>query len=171
MITGVLAFHLVGCATRVTGNVKKLNIKTEPAGARVTVYDLKRPVYDKNNPKVAVMRTPCQIPLRTASHYSTARYFVTIEKPGYRPLGFEVHAAINAWYFGNLDPLLIPLFPLTMGLIDPMSGSMWTLKATETDRQLVGSRQELQNLSQVPDAADVPVIRLSRMGRGCRDCD
>ena len=158
IVTGVLAFHLVGCATRATGNVKRLTVKTEPAGAKVTVYDLKRPVYDKITPKVAVMRSPCLIPLRTASHYQTARYFVTIEKPGYRPLGFEIHATVNGWYFGNLDPLLLPFFPFTMGLIDPMTGAMWTLTPTEPEHQY-----ELQNLSQIPDEADVPVIPLTPM--------
>lgn len=152
-----LAMHLAGCASVATGPTQKLTVKTEPPGAKVTVYDLKHAVYDKITPKVAVMYTPTIIPLRTGARYQAARYFVTIEKPGFRPLGFEVHATLNGWYFGNLDPLLLPLFPITMGIIDPKTGAMWTLEP-----QTPGRTYELQDISKIPDEnVDAPIIRLT----------
>ena len=157
----VLAVHLTGCASMTSGNTQKISVKTKPSGATVTIYDLKRPVYDKITPKVAVMHTPCVIPLRTGSHYETARYFVTIEKQGYRPLGFEVHARVNGWYYGNLDPFLLPLFPVTMGIIDPRSGAMWTLTPESP-----GRTYELQDISKIPEEnVDVPIIRLTPVKR------
>lgn len=153
----VVAMHLAGCASVATGPTRKLSVKTDPPGAKVTVYDLKHPVYDKITPKVAEMKTPTVIPLRTAARYKTARYFVTIEKPGYRPLGFEVHSTLNGWYFGNLSPILIPFFPVTMGIIDPNTGAMWTL---EPDTP--GRTYELQDISKIPDEnVDAPIIRLT----------
>ena len=153
-----LAFQLVGCASIIDGNTKKLSIKTDPSGAKVTIYDLKRPVYDKITPKVAVMQTPCIIPLRTGGHYQTARYFVTLEKPGHHPLGFEVHSTINGWYFGNLHPLALPplSIPFGMGLIDPMTGAMWTLEPTKPEHVY-----EVEDISKIPeDNVDAPIIRL-----------
>jgi hypothetical protein len=156
-----LAMHLAGCASVATGSTRKLSVKTEPSGAKVTVYDLRHSVYDKITPKVAVMQTPTVIPLRTGARYHAARYFVTIEKPGYRPLGFEVHATVNGWYFGNLDPLLLPFLPVTMGIIDPRSGAMWTLTPASPEHTY-----ELQDLSKIPEEnVDVPVIRLTPVKR------
>jgi hypothetical protein len=156
-----LALHLAGCASVATGPTQKLSVKTEPTGAKVTVYDLRRPVYDKITPKVAVMQTPTIIPLRTGARYHAARYFVTIEKPGFKPLGFEVHATVNGWYFGNLDPVLRPLFPITMGIIDPMTGAMWTLSPTSPEHVY-----ELQDISKIPDEnVEAPIIRLSPVKR------
>lgn len=153
----LIALHLTGCASIVDGNSKKLSIKTDPEGAKVTVYDLKRPVYDKITPKVAVMHTPCVIPLRTGSRHQSARYFVTLEKEGHQTLGFEVHATVNGWYFGNLaDPILLALFPISMGLVDPMTGAMWTIEP-QTPEHLY----EIQDLSKIPDEnVDAPIIRM-----------
>lgn len=156
ILAGFVVANLFGCASVADSNVKRLSVKTDPAGAKVTIYDLKHPIYDKITPKVAVMYTPAVIPLRTGGHYETARYFVTIEKTGFKPLGFEVHSTVNGWYFGNLDPLLLPFFPITMGIVDPKSGAMWTLEPTKPEHVY-----ELQDISKIPEEnVDTPVIRL-----------
>ena len=168
IVAGFVVANLVGCASVVDGNSKRLSIKTDPPGAKVTIYDLKHPIYDKITPKVAVMYTPAVIPLRTGGHYQTVRYFVTIEKPGYKPLGFEVHSRVNGWYFGNLNPVLLPLFPITMGMVDPMTGAMWTIEPSHPEHtyELKEQTNELQDISKIPEEnVDVPIIHLPVLSR------
>lgn len=161
LIVAIAAISLVGCASIIQGSSKRLSVKTNPSGAKVTVYDLKHPVYNKITPKVAVMQTPCVIPLRTGARYQTARYFVTIEKDGYKPLGFEVHSTVSGWYFGNLHPVALAglgpfAFPLGMGIIDPMTGAMWTLDPLEPKYTY-----ELEDISKIPEEnVDAPIIEL-----------
>jgi len=153
----LLMLHLSGCASMVDTNTKQITIKTEPSGAKVTIYDLKHPVYDKITPKVAVMYTPAVIPLRTGGRYQTARYFVTLEKPGHSPLGFEVHSRVNGWYFGNLPWAPVGI-PFGMGIIDPMTGAMWTLEPSHAEHLY-----ELQDISKIPEEnVDTPIIKLPK---------
>lgn len=134
-ITAALIVALTGCASIIDGGPKNVSVKSDPSGARVRVYD-------KKGVEVASQETPAILSLKRGGAYSTARYRVVIEKPGYQPAEVTVKSTLNGWYFGNL------IFGGLLGLliIDPLTGAMWTLTPKDTSvvlqQQTAGFRPE-----------------------------
>jgi hypothetical protein len=124
--SGVLAVSLLGCASIVDGGRKTVNIKSQPSGAKATVYD-------KKGAAVATSPTPALFPLkRSAGFFTPAKYRIVLELQGYKTAEIEVKSTINGWYFGNI------IFGGLLGLliIDPATGAMWTLSPKEVDKVL-----------------------------------
>jgi len=126
VISGVLVFSLLGCASIVDGRRKKVSIKSQPSDAKVTVYD-------KAGVEVVASQTPALFRLkRSGGYFTTTKYRIVIEKLGYKTVEVEVKSAINGWYFGNI------IFGGLIGLliVDPATGAMWTLSPKEIDQVL-----------------------------------
>lgn len=124
--SAVLAVSLLGCASIVDGGHKTVSIKSQPADAKVTVYD-------KKGAQVIVSQTPAKLPLkRSGGYFSGAKYRIVVEKEGYKPTELEVKSTLNGWYFGNL------VFGGLIGLliVDPATGAMWTLSPRQVDKVL-----------------------------------
>lgn len=125
-VSAVLVVSLLGCASIIDGGRKTVNIKSQPSGAKATVYD-------KKGVEVATGQTPALFPLKRSGGYFTgAKYRIVIEKEGYKNAEVEVKSTINGWYFGNF------VFGGLLGLliIDPATGAMWTLSPKDVDKVL-----------------------------------
>jgi hypothetical protein len=124
--SGILAISLLGCASIVDGGRKTVNIRSQPSGAKATVFD-------KKGSEVATAQTPALFPLkRSGGYFATAKYRIVIEKQGYKTAEVEIKSTINGWYFGNV------IFGGLIGLliVDPATGAMWTLSPKEVDKVL-----------------------------------
>ncbi len=124
--SGLLVTSLMGCASIVDGGRKTVNIRSQPSGAKTTVFD-------KKGVEVATGQTPALFPLkRSGGYFTPAKYRIVLEKQGYKTAEVEVKSTINGWYFGNV------IFGGLLGLliIDPATGAMWTLSPREVDKVL-----------------------------------
>ncbi len=115
----LFALSLSGCASIMTRPERLVTFTSDPAGATVTVLD------DHTGLPIQAGRTPLTVPLRTsAGYFEPARYVVEFSKPGYSPTVTYLEASLSGWYGGNI---LLGLLPGVL-IVDPVSGSMWTLK-------------------------------------------
>jgi hypothetical protein len=118
---GVLAGCLLlgGCATIMAGDTQTLEIDSSPPGARLTLLDESgRPAYQAT--------TPARLQIRRGEGWRQhADYRLKLEKPGYRPIGFELKWKREPWFWANW--LLAPVGLGFVGLliVDPLSGAMW----------------------------------------------
>lgn len=122
----ILAASLVGCASIIDGGRKTINIRSQPPGAKATVYD-------KQGSAVVTGQTPVLFPLkRSGGYFKGVKYRVVLELEGYQTTELEVKSTLNGWYFGNI------LFGGLIGLliVDPATGAMWTLSPREIDKVL-----------------------------------
>ncbi len=122
VVCGIVALSVLAlstCATIITGSDQEITISSEPAGARVQIFDANNlPVWNSNTPSVAVLK-------KGSSYFESASYRVVIEKQGYQKQEFYISGKVNAgWYIvgnffiGGLIGWLI---------VDPLTGAMWTL--------------------------------------------
>jgi hypothetical protein len=115
----LLALCLCSCASIMTRPERLVTFTSDPVGATVTVID------DHTGLPVQAGRTPLTVPLRTsAGYFEPARYVVEFSKPGYLPTVTSLEAHMSGWYGGNIFLGLLP----GILVVDPVSGSMWTLK-------------------------------------------
>ncbi len=158
LLFGLLPF--LGCATIIKGSDQNVSFRSDPEGAKVSVY----------SPEGMLMadgKTPVTLPLRKGDgFFQSAKYKVVFEAPGYEKKEIWLTGSLEAgWYLaGNL---------LVGGLIgwlivDPASGAMWNLKPKSVNVRLEGGLTEAEDGSlhvvlagQVPPdlmAQAVPVL-------------
>lgn len=112
------------CATMFSDSDYPVQITSSPSDASFKVT---------NNSGVVVHsgRTPASINLSAKKGYfSSAKYNIVFEKPGYATQTIPFHADLDGWYILNLfNP-----FGGGIGLliIDPLTGSMWKLDPMAT---------------------------------------
>jgi len=122
-----------GCASIVDGGRKKVQINSNPPGAMVTVTD-------SGGNLVASTNTPVTVRLpRYKGYFQGEKYTVKFDLPGYYPSEMQILPALNPWYFGNIAAGgAIGLF-----VVDPLTGSMWTLSPRKVDWNLISKDQNL----------------------------
>ena len=119
LLSPLFALSLCSCASIMTRPERLETFTSDPVGATVTVID------DQTGLPVQAGSTPLTVPLRTsAGYFEPARYVVEFSKPGYLPTVTYLEAHMSGWYGGNIFLGLLP----GMLVVDPVSGSMWTLK-------------------------------------------
>jgi hypothetical protein len=114
-----MAAILAGCASIVSKSEYPVSVTSNPTGADFTV---KR----ANGLPIASGVTPATITLGASDGYfKPAKYTVEFRRKGVVQ-SVPLTAKVDGWYFGNL------LFGGLIGLliVDPATGSMWTLKDT-----------------------------------------
>ncbi len=105
------------CATIFSGTTSRLNIRTEPRNADITVTDKKgREIFNGKGPAEIRVKNG-------AGYFGPAKYQVLISAPGYTTYETTITFKLNAWYFGNLAIGGL----LGMLVIDPISGGMWKI--------------------------------------------
>jgi hypothetical protein len=117
VIPAALSFCLVGCASFVHGETRKISVQSTPSQATVAVFAA-------NQQQIAQAQTPAVLKLKAgAGYFHGASYRLVIAKPGFQPTEVFIKPTLNPWYFANF------LFGGMVGLlvIDPLSGSMWRL--------------------------------------------
>jgi hypothetical protein len=125
-LTGLVAPSRCGCAPIVDGGPRDVNVRSQPSGAKVTIFD-------KKGKEVSVQTTPFIVSLkRGASYFLGHKFTLKFELPGYQTTEAQVNAILNCWYAGDL------IFGGLLGIliIDPDTGAMWTLSPTEVEQAL-----------------------------------
>lgn len=125
-------FLFTGCASIVDGGAKKVQIKSNPSGAKFTIYDKKGKVVESRT-------TPATVALdRSGGYFCGIEYKMVFESPGYYPGETKLSSSMNGWYFGNI------IFGGLIGIliVDPATGAMFTLPK-EFNYTLVSSEQSL----------------------------
>ena len=154
ILAGALACLLLsGCASIVDGRPKTLTITSDPAGAKLTVTDVK-------GQKISENTTPTNISLkRSGGYFVPGQYKLTFEAPGYYPSEVSLKATMNGWYLGNI------MFGGLIGLafVDPATGAMWTFSPSQINRNLISSATSLSpaELQAAEIKANPPKVRTS----------
>ena len=113
---------LSGCASVLCGPQQKVAFNSRPSGAEVIIYNSRGEI-------VAERTTPCVAKLdrRSPDYLESANYVVLIRKEGFAPVQIPLNGTVNRAFFANA---------LNGGLgmiIDPVTGSMWTLSPAAVD--------------------------------------
>ena len=111
---------VTGCASIVDGGPKTVTIRSDPPGAKVTIYD-------RRGREVLENTTPATVDLNSGGFFRPRSYRVAFDMPGYRTCETGIDSRINPWYWGNF--LLVPFSPIGF-LVDPATGGMWTIQPT-----------------------------------------
>src|SRR2546425_6620800 len=145
----VSSASLIGCASIMDGKPNKVAVKSEPPGAKVTVFDA-------NGAQIIEEQTPTVLPLKRGDGwFKGANYRLVIEKDGYQKTEVLIEPRLNGWYVGNLG------FRGLIGFlaVDPTTGAMWTLAPSDVSvvlRQRNAATQSEQSRVVVMLRNDVP---------------
>ncbi len=146
----ISSFFLSSCATIISGNTYPLSIRTEPAGATVTVTN-------KKGKEIFTGKSPAKLKVKSGAGYFTkAQYFVKLNAPGYAEKIVTVNFKFNGWYVGNLAIG----GALGMIVIDPLTGAMWRIADPVVDEKL---EQSLEPILKIISIADMPEDMKSRL--------
>ena len=115
------------------GGRRKVTINSNPSGATVTVVN-------EAGQSVETATTPAVVRLERGNGYFKGQHYtVKFDLPGYYPSEMEINPTLNGWYFGNI------LFGGAIGIVivDPLTGSMWTLSPRHVDWNLIPTSRKL----------------------------
>jgi hypothetical protein len=156
-LTGLLLLN-TGCASIVSGTNKKVNVVTNPEGAKFTVVDEKGKV-------VAEGVTPQIVKLKTGkAYFASKRYTLTFDLQGHQAATARLNSTFNGWYVGNL------LFGGLLGLliVDPLSGAVYTLQkevvvdlAKSVTLNAEPGELHVLDISQIPEPLRPRLIRVN----------
>jgi hypothetical protein len=108
---------LTSCATIVSKNSYSVNVTSNPSGSRVVVKDVNGAVVHQGT-------TPATVKLSSrGGYFKPAKYTFEFSKPGHPSQSVPLTAEMSGWYMGNI--LIGGL--VGMLVVDPLSGSMWSL--------------------------------------------
>jgi hypothetical protein len=108
---------LTSCATIFNRAAQPVKIESTPSGAAFSITN-------RAGAPVQSGTTPTTLTLPTSSGYFRGEsYQITFKKSGSPSTTVTLDAGISGWYFGNL----VIGGAIGMLVIDPLSGSMWTL--------------------------------------------
>ncbi len=129
VVSATLVVSLAGCASILDPGPRRITVKSEPSDAKVTVFDRTWQAVD-------TQQTPAILHLeRGDGYFEGANYHLVIEKDGYQKYKIDVKSSIEGLYFANI--ILGGL--VGMLIVDPITGSMYTL--TPTDISVVLNKQ------------------------------
>lgn len=115
-----LLFLASSCASIISGSDKTINITSTPTKSEYSIRQ-------KSGKIIKQGITPDTVTLQTGDGYFTsANYDIDFTLQDYITKTYSLNSRLNMWYFGNI------IFPVTgvligMGLVDPLTGAMWTL--------------------------------------------
>jgi hypothetical protein len=113
----------------VDGGRKSVQINSNPTGAKFTIYSAKGTVVDSET-------TPAKIKLeRSQGYFKGEEYKLVFEAPGFYPGETYIKSELDGWYIGNI------VFGGLIGfvLVDPLTGSMYTLSPRELNYTLLST--------------------------------
>jgi hypothetical protein len=126
-LTALALTLFTGCASIVDGGRKSVQINSNPAGAKVSIFDSAgKTVFTETTPATVRLK-------RNHGYFQGEDYRLSFELPGYYPAETHVKSVINGWYFGNI------MFGGLIGLVivDPATGANFTLAPREINWNLV----------------------------------
>ncbi len=127
MLTTAVLFS--SCASIVSKTSYPVSIRTNPAGASISITD-------KKGKEVYKGQSPATVTLKSGSgFFSKAEYQVKLSSNGFSEKIVPVNYKLNGWYFGNL--LIGGL--IGMLIVDPATGAMWKIQDPAIDETLAKS--------------------------------
>lgn len=108
-----------GCATIFSASIYPVLVDSNPKNARFEILDrYQNRIYSGITPERVYL---------PASYYPfiRQRYTILVNDPDFESTQMPITFHIDGWYFVNL--LIPPLAPFTMLIVDPLSGSMFTM--------------------------------------------
>jgi hypothetical protein len=106
------------CATLLSRNQYTVPVRSEPTGAQYRITDLKGNTIREGT-------TPDMVRLKAhGGYFKRGVYRVDLTMPEHEPAHTYLTARVDGWYWPNL--VIFPL--LGMLIVDPISGSMYTLR-------------------------------------------
>ena len=152
------AVLLSSCASIVSKSSYPVHIRTNPAGATVSITDKKgKEVYKGQSPATVTLKSG-------AGFFSKAEYQVKLSSPSFADKVIPINYKLNGWYFGNL------LFGGIVGMliIDPATGAMWRIQDPVIDEQLVKATASVStvpslNIVEIKDVAKELKAQLVRI--------
>ncbi len=144
-----------GCATIVRGPRQNIPLNTTPAGATVTITD-------EDNNVVFTGITPTTVTLeKKKAYFKGKNYTLSLKKPGYTDTNLAITSTAGGWYIaGNF------FFGGLIGwfIVDPLTGSMYTLEPKEVNQSLQQSIVLQDN-----NGNTLPVVPLDAVPHELRD--
>jgi hypothetical protein len=128
LLGGVCALA-AGCATIVHNGPREISVRSNPPGAKVSIYD-------RSNTLVQTNTTPFQAMLDPHFGYFQGQaYRMEFEMPGHANAEVNLQPAVSGWYFANI------LFGGVIGLliVDPLTGAMYNLQPDKVEQTLVSN--------------------------------
>jgi hypothetical protein len=145
---------LAGCASIVSKSEYPVAISSNPEEAEITIVNRAGETVFKG-------KTPTTLVLKAgAGFFKGENYAVTFKKEGYATHTAQIQRGVDGWYIvGNL------VFGGFVGwlIVDPATGSMWTLKNLHVD--LAPQVSSNQNQIHIVTINDVPEQLRSKMIR------
>ena len=121
-----IATLVTGCASVLCGPRQEVTIDSLPTGAKIQIYDSRGEVVFDDT-------TPCAAKLNRGGPGSmeAGQYTILIKRDGYSPVQVPLTGVVNRAYALNA-------FNVVGFVVDPMTGSMWTLRPDKLDAKLIG---------------------------------
>jgi hypothetical protein len=147
----VIAASLIitGCATILGKSRYPVTLNSTPNVANVLITN-------KKGDTVFNGKTPAIVNLKAGkAYFKKEDYLITFSADGFKEKKYTIKSTINGFYFGNI---LIG-GAIGMLIIDPLSGKMWSLPASQTNINATLSPSTSLNmpLIKIIDLANVPV--------------
>jgi hypothetical protein len=126
VLVSALTLATSGCATIMNRGPREIPIASQPAGAKVSIYN-------RANQLVMTETTPFLAQLTPKHRFFVGqRYRVVFEMAGYEPTEVTLKPRIGAWYFCNFVLGGVVGFLI----VDPATGAMFRLLPEEVDQVL-----------------------------------
>lgn len=133
LLFGVSAALLSGCASIISEPTQNVTITSDPAEAEVTITNKAGVVIHKGvTPQVIELK-------KSRGYFKGETYKLLVSKKGYVPQETTIDSYPNGWYIGgNL------IFGGLIGwiVVDPLTGSMFTLTPDEVNAKLAKHNQK-----------------------------
>lgn len=125
LVLAVTMLTTSGCASVMASGPRKIPIASQPAGAKVSIYN-------RSNELVTVQTTPFVAQLTPRHRYFRGqRYRIVFELEGYETTEAQLNPRVGPWYLGNLVWGLAGFL-----IVDPATGAMFRLEPDELDQVL-----------------------------------
>jgi len=124
----IICGTLSGCASIIKGNKENMTFTSDPKQATLQIFNY------RSGKEITHATTPHTIVLNCSQGYfKKAFYRVVVSKEGYEKKEFQIAGRASGWYVGGNI-----LFGGLIGwlIVDPATGSMWTLKCGKWDSKL-----------------------------------
>ena len=128
---GFILFIFTGCASIVSGRQQTISFTSSPDDAVVTIDG--KPIG--------------KTPISTQLQRKGSSQIVTLEKPGYKTVTFQIKATVNGWFFGNLifGGLLGSSTDSSTGAINAYSQDMYNFSLNPIDNSTLTARTEVKS--------------------------
>ena len=115
-----------GCATIMDRGPREIPIASQPAGAKVSIYN-------RSNVLVHAQAAPFIAQLNPKhGFFQGQRYRLVFEMEGYEPAEVQLKPRMSAWYFSNVFVGGV----LGFLIVDPATGAMFRLLPDQVDQVL-----------------------------------